>query len=178
MEYNCVQTRRILSDPKLFIPQEELDIIYRSFSCSSYCIETMKQILSDPRVPINQGIFYQVCRSRHSDIIVKLLFEDKRINPEGKDYFECLFYHVGYGGFLGYGFCGGEKYINNPDVVIKLTIDSKEYICLFDKNPKRFCVLYPQTAYEHEQLEEAYLRWMYRIGGEKYLEACESLKNK
>jgi ankyrin repeat protein len=119
-------------------------------ACQLGCMETVQLLLTDPRVnpaDDNNNAIYWACHNGHFEI-TQLLFNHQKVNPTGQDHIK---------------FKHGE--------MVKLNVNGCQVFYLKHK-------MITKITHDLEHLaKEEYIRWQYRIGGDKHSSACSSLNN-
>lgn len=137
--------RRLMADSR-FRPTTN-DMFYSFlFACKNGHIKVVQHILDDVDPTTNDN--YSIIwayDTGHHDI-VKLLMADKRVNPSGEDFVRIYISPNFYYDIINF----------EDDTILKV---GNGFL----------------TMIENDNDREKYLKWLYRIGGEKYLEARNSI---
>lgn len=133
--------KRLMADP-LFSPERKSTFDSFLFACRNGHIKVVQHLLNDVDPTTDNNLaIIWAGDFGHHDIVL-LLMADKRVNPSGEDFVRIYTSPGVYFDIINFG----------DGTILKVKNGYFEMI-------------------KDDNIREKYLKWLYRIGGEKYLEA-------
>lgn len=153
-------------------------IIDDGFECActsghTKVVSILLEHMFDPE-KINNGFIFASCHGRLQ--VVKLLLTDPRVDPTC-DNNEAIIYASAYGYKKTVRVLLADPRVNpKGEEAIRVHLDPHNYIEIGIIDNVMFHVVNGRADRLFEMEREIYHQWLYRIGGEKWTQACNSLK--